>query len=171
MDRPGAPGRPVSFFIGKEVEHTPCWGAKTLFVVGLQKAEKIFGLTTKHKVNHIFLGANRSFNPKDDDEILEWAELTMKGLEAGFWVTLDFDVRWTQTVHDFGVMEEARFIPLISIQVPKVRDLGRFAVFKLDDTAFNGSNGGVWCFSVPDILRVSHGFTAWDAYKQDQPLD
>ena len=31
----------VNFFIGTEVEHTPQFGKKTLFVVGLQNYEEI----------------------------------------------------------------------------------------------------------------------------------
>ena len=37
----GVTSEGVNFFVGTEVEHTPQFGKKTLFVVGLQNYEEI----------------------------------------------------------------------------------------------------------------------------------
>ena len=39
MDRPGH--EQVDFFVGEEVEHTPAFGKRTLFVVGIQNTAEI----------------------------------------------------------------------------------------------------------------------------------
>ena len=39
----------VYFFIGTEVEHTPQFGKKTLFVVGLQNYEEIISIASERK--------------------------------------------------------------------------------------------------------------------------
>jgi hypothetical protein len=61
----------VKFFTGTEVEHTPAYGKKTLFVVGLQTAADIqdwlddFALHEDKSmhIEHIYFGANMSFPP------------------------------------------------------------------------------------------------------------
>ena len=58
----------VQFFTGTEVERTPAFGKQTLFVVGIQSAESI--ALNLQGCEHIFFGANHSFDPKDN---LEWA--------------------------------------------------------------------------------------------------
>ena len=53
----------IRFFIGTEVEHTPAFGKKTLFVVGIQSQELIEAAYIAHKCEHIYFGANQSFAP------------------------------------------------------------------------------------------------------------
>ena len=49
MERPGH--EDVKFFTGIEVEHTPAFGHKTLFVVGVQPVKDIAGLYTGSQVS------------------------------------------------------------------------------------------------------------------------
>ena len=68
MDRNYKDGnkKDVIFFIGTEVEGTPAYGLKTLFVVGLHSVEQI----KEHlhsDIDHIFFGANHSFNTKSQN--------------------------------------------------------------------------------------------------------
>ena len=56
----------VQFFTGTEVEHTPAYGMKTLFVVGVKNPTEIEA-HLKDDVKHIFFGANHSFKPKYND--------------------------------------------------------------------------------------------------------
>ena len=51
----------ITYFIGTEIEKTPAYGLKTLFVVGLQSVEQV----NEHlhaDISHIFFGANHSFD-------------------------------------------------------------------------------------------------------------
>jgi len=53
------------FFTGKEVEHTPAYGLKTLFVVDKQDATEIVEYARGYECSHVYLGANHSFNGVD----------------------------------------------------------------------------------------------------------
>ena len=43
----------VTYFIGTEIEHTPTYGMKTLFVVGMQRLEEVQELAKTNKVEAI----------------------------------------------------------------------------------------------------------------------
>ena len=44
----------VTFFVGTEVEHSPAYGMRTLFVVGIQDPARIVGLAQKKNCEHIY---------------------------------------------------------------------------------------------------------------------
>ena len=56
----------IIFFTGVEIEHTPAYGKKTLFVNGVQPVEDI--ALNLQGCEHIFFGANHSFNPQSYKE-------------------------------------------------------------------------------------------------------
>jgi succinate dehydrogenase/fumarate reductase-like Fe-S protein len=58
----------VSFFIGTEVEHTPAFGKRTLFVVGVQDAQIVIQEAKNNKIEHIYFGANQSFPAIDKND-------------------------------------------------------------------------------------------------------
>ena len=64
----------ITFFRGVEIEHTPAFGKETLFVVGMQDPEEVIELAMKNNVEHVYLGANQSFDLSDNDEILKQQE-------------------------------------------------------------------------------------------------
>ena len=151
----------VIFFTGTEVEHTPAYNQKTLFVVGIQSPTVITNIARERQCTHIYLGANQSFNPSND--------LAKKLLEEGFLVTLDFDVRYVSNVIEMTCNEHMNFIPQISVKIPYLRQLNYNATVKIDDTDFRASNPGVWCHSLHSLTdrRV---FTDWNQYTKDQPI-
>jgi hypothetical protein len=57
----------VDFFTGTEVERTPAFGKRTLFVVGVQSVDHIAAKMAG--CEHIFFGANHSFNPQSSLKI------------------------------------------------------------------------------------------------------
>ena len=63
----GVSDTPV-FFTGVEVEKTPAFGMKTLFVTGIQDFNEVMEHYTYQQCEHIFFGANHSYNPKNADE-------------------------------------------------------------------------------------------------------
>jgi hypothetical protein len=69
MDRPGHHN--TKLFVGTEVEHSPAYGQKTLFVVGIQENDLIEAAVIAHKCTHIYFGANQSF-PKIDTNNADW---------------------------------------------------------------------------------------------------
>jgi hypothetical protein len=88
-------------------------------------------------------------------------------LEDGYWCTLDVDVSYVQDLHQWGLVEKQRFIPMISVKLPGLLSLGYNATIKLDDTDFNATNPGVWCHAVHDLIPTTK-FTNWDQYTSDE---
>jgi hypothetical protein len=80
----------VEFFKGTEVERTPAFGKKTLFVVGIQPIDSI--IAHMHGQEHIFFGANHSFNPKTPEEWRKWESMITYFLERGRLCTLDIPI-------------------------------------------------------------------------------
>lgn len=163
----------VTFFVGTEVEKTPAYGKRTLFVVGVHPAETVAKLADDHHCEHIFVGANQSFNPKSGSNILDtmagWDEMIQPLLEKGYLVTLDFDVRFSEVVLDSMYCEFDNFIPQISVKIPCIKQFNYNTMIKIDDRDFKASNPGVWCHRLHDLMDADR-FTDWRDYGKDEPL-
>lgn len=164
----------IAFFTGIEVEHTPAHGAKTLFVIGIQDIARIKAHVESERCEHIYLGANQSFNPGiwqdgGSHESDAWDEMIRNVLDLGFLVTLDFDVKHIEWVCEGGYVENNNFIPQISVKIPYIGLLGYNATLKIDDKDFDSTNPGVWCHPVHSLMSRSV-FTDWKKYKKDKPL-
>lgn len=160
----------IKFFTGVEIEKTPAYDMKTLFVVGVQEFRAIHTLATANKCTHIYFGANQSF-PRlatdDADAWRPWERMIDQCLEEGYWCTLDFDVSVVQGVLEMPVIGHRRFIPQISVKLPYLQQLGYNATLKIDDIDFEASNPGVWCHRLRD-LTTTETFTDWDQYGKDE---
>jgi len=156
----------VTYFVGDEIERTPAFGMKTLFVVGIQKVEEIISLAELYKCQHIYFGANQSYAPESADEMFVWDHMIMECLTEGYWCTLDFDAQWVEDVIEGGMVEQHRFIPQISVKLPYLTQLGYNATLKIDDKDFAATNPGVWCHRLRD-LTTTDSFTTWDEYSKD----
>lgn len=160
----------VTYFVGTEVEKTPAYKMKTLFVTGIQPVDEIILLAKENSCTHIYLGANQSFDPEGEPTAHDaWANLTINLLKSAenFWVTLDFDVIYVSWVHEYGACEYRRFIPQISVKIPHLTLLNYNATIKIDDVDFEASNPGVWVHPLRSLLDESK-FTDWDQYGQDK---
>lgn len=165
----------VKFFYGTEVEHTPAYGKYTLFVVGIQSKQDIaLALTAgSEPVEHIYFGANMSFPKIDVNNGAEWAKwetMIYHFLYKGYWCTLDIDVSCTEGLLESGLCEQHQFIPMISVKLPYVQQLGYNATIKLDDKDFAATNPGVWCHSLHTLMKRDMVFTDWSKYTQDKVL-
>ena len=171
IDRPyqDKPTTGVKYFVSTEVEKTPAYGLKTLFVVGLQNRATVLNLIKEHEVEHVFLGANQSFFPHNADDLSEWEIFLGTVLESGVMVTLDFDVIFIAEVYGFGFTSHFNFIPLISIKIPHVDKLNYNACIKIDDVGFESTNFGVWVHRVQDLMD-SRSYTPWSEYKNDKVI-
>lgn len=158
----------TNFFIGTEVEHTPAYGQRTLFVVGIQSVEEILTRALNNKCPHIYLGANQSFDPENNFE--EWEQLAISLLSEGIWVTLDIDIQHVQWLNDSVIVSYETFIPMISAKIPHISNLNYNATLKIDDVDFKATNPGVWCHSVHSLMDRAK-FTDWTKYTSDQVID
>jgi hypothetical protein len=166
MDRPGHDK--ATIFTGIEVERTPQYRERTVFVVGVQNVNEIENTATKFGSTHVYLGANHSFPRNADAESWGYYEGMAKYfLKRDFWVTLDLDIAEVEGLLESGLTEYRRFIPMISAKLPYIDQLGYNAVLKLDDRDFDHSNFGVWCHRIHD-LKSRTVFTEWDDYKDDE---
>lgn len=157
----------ASFFVGVEVEKTPAYNMKTLFVVGLHSPEIIEKLANDRDIEHIYLGANHSFNTSN---IMTWEALAKYLLDKEFWVTLDFDLKYMEDVLEMLLVENNRFIPQVSVKMPYARLLGYNACVKIDDKDFNATNEGVWVHQLHDLMDRNK-FTDWSKYGTDEIIE
>jgi hypothetical protein len=164
----------VRFFFGKEVEHTPAYDMDTLFVVGVQAVKDIDDALARstYQTDHIYFGANMSFpNPPVNDFHTwnSWEDMICPFLEAGIWCTLDLDVKSVEGLLESRMIEYHHFIPMISVKLPYIKQLGYNATIKLDDRDFAATNPGVWCHSL-HTLQNREVFTPWSKYTKDEVL-
>lgn len=160
----------VVYFIGTEIEHTPALGMKTLFVVGVQDSHDIYNFAQEHQCQHIYFGANQSFNPVTYDDWEQWDSMVMELLNQGYWCTLDLDVKHVPALHESPLCESRRFIPQISVKIPYLHLLNYNATIKIDDVGFSATNPGVWCHDLSKLTNRKY-FTGWDAYTNDKVIE
>lgn len=158
----------ANFFIGNEVEHTPAFGLKTLFVVGYQTIEAIqHRLDTEEDITHIFFGANHSFNPQYLGSWVSWDHTIKHFLENGKTCSLDIPIT---AVSEFNtkttLCSYTNFIPQIRIPVANIKDWSYNTMIKIDDIGFNLTNPGVWSHSLHK-LQDDTVFTSWTDYNND----
>jgi hypothetical protein len=160
----------TNFFYGIEVEHTPAYGKKTLFVVGVQSVDDI--AANLNGCEHIYFGANQSFpniNINDAVRWKQWENMIKHFLDRDYLCTLDIDVQYVEGMLEGGFTEYHNFIPMISVKLPYLQQLGYNAIIKIDDKDFKSTNPGVWCHSLHNLL-TRETFTDWSQYTKDKVL-
>jgi hypothetical protein len=161
----------VSFFYGVEVEHTPAYGKPTLFVVGVQKSEDIAAALTSgpHPVEHIFFGANHSFDPQNNLDWSRWEGMIGWFLSKGYLCSLDIPITAVADFNDSGLCEFRNFIPQMRVRIPSTKLWNYNTMLKIDDVDFDATNPGVWTHSLHSLMSRDT-FTSWDEYSKDQPV-
>ena len=157
----------VTFFIGTEVEHTPAYGLRTLFVTGIQPVENI--ALNLQGCDHIFFGANHSFNPKTYEEHKLWEEMILFFLNKDYLCSLDIPFNQVEEFHEGGLCERDNFIPQIRVPIPYIRLWNYNTMLKIDDKDFKATNPGVWSHSLHKLMDRDN-FTDWSQYKNDKVL-
>jgi hypothetical protein len=159
----------IIYFTGYEVEHTICYGMKTLFVVGTPPLNEILQQAENAgDIKHIYFGTSQSFNPKSNsfEEYKAWNEIIIGCLNKQFWVSLDFDVKHIDGVLESGYNEHDKFVPMISVKLPYISELNYNATLKLDDRTWGSTNPGVWTHHLQSLMNKDK-FTFWDQYTDD----
>jgi hypothetical protein len=160
----------ITFFTGIEIEKTPAYGMKTLFVVGVHDDQIITTMAQNNDCTHIYFGANQSFKTEGTNDAQNWRmweDMIYVCLEQGYWCTLDLDVSEVEGLLESGLVEKRQFIPQISVKLPYLQQLGYNATIKIDDKDFKATNPGVWCHNLHDLLGRDR-FTSWDQYGKDE---
>lgn len=159
--------------MGTEVEYSPAYGQKTLFIVGIQSQELIDAAAIAHKCTHIYFGANQSFpsGRVTSSDWTRWKNMIIPFLMKGYWCTLDIDVGDVEDLLESGLTENNQFIPMISVKLPYIQQLGYNATIKLDDKDFAATNPGVWCHSLHNLMKRDMIFTDWSKYTKDEIIN
>jgi hypothetical protein len=165
----------VIFFVGTEIERTPAFGMKTLFVTGIQDVNTILEHYRSKGCEHIFFGANHSFHPgtnfpADADAWDEWDNMIKYFLDQGIPCTLDLPYSHAEALLESILIEQDNFIPQIRIPLPYIKQYNYNTTIKLDDKDFNATNPGVWCHSLHDLMDRSK-FTDWAKYGLDEIIN
>lgn len=156
----------IVFFTGKEVEHTPAYGMDTLFVTGIQPTSEITS-RLQQVGQHIFFGANHSFNPQSPEEWKAWEAMITHYLDMGYLCSLDIPLSAVEEFNDGPLNEYDNFIPQIRVPIPYIKLWNYNTMIKIDDKDFKATNPGVWSHSLHD-LKDRTKFTPWSAYKDDK---
>jgi len=160
----------VEFFTGVEIEKTPAYGMKTLFVTGIHSYAKVKQHIANEQIEHVFFGANHSYNPTTAEEFDIWDTMIGVFLKEGVLCSLDIpstiNMEWFM---DGGLIEYNNFIPQIRVVIPYVEQWNYNTMVKIDDKGFNASNPGVWCHSLHDLMDRNK-FTDWSKYGLDKVL-
>jgi len=158
--------KPVSFFIGTEVEKTDAFGMKTLFVVGNHPADTILKVLEDSLADAIYVGANQSISNLHS----AWKGLILANQlrrETGLVVTLDIPVECSIMRSMYPELF-TDIITMISVPIPRASADGRVFI-KIDDIGFAESNPGVWVHSL-DALTSDDSFTEWNEYTKDEVI-
>ena len=113
--------------------------------------------------------AHANINTNDAVRWERWENMIGPFLDKGYLCTLDIDVGCVEGLLESGLCESRNFIPMISVKLPYIRQLGYNATLKLDDKDFAATNPGVWCHSVHK-LQSRTAFTDWSKYIKDETL-
>ena len=167
----------VNFFVGNEIEHTPAFGMRTLFVTNVQPVQEIqdwlddfaaYEDKSKH-IKHIFFGANHSFDPVSTLDWKSWEDMISYFLDRDYLCSLDIPLSAVEEFNDGGLNDYDNFIPQIRVPVPYIKLWNYNTMLKIDDKDFRATNPGVWCHSLHNLKDRSK-FTPWDAYSNDTIL-
>jgi hypothetical protein len=155
------------FFTGVEVEKTPAFGMKTLFVTGTHPCDVIQKHYDDEQCEHIFFGANHSFEPLNEQDWTSWERMIKAFLTAGKLCSLDIPISYAEDFLESGLTEYENFIPQLRVPLPYVKQWNYNTMLKIDDKDFKASNPGVWCHSLHDLMDRNK-FTDWSKYGSDK---
>ena len=159
----------MCYFVGHEVEKTPAYGKKTLFIEGIQDTKEIVAFFAKEQCEHLFFGANHSFQPSAPDEWTAWEDMIIEFLKEGYLCSLDIPVKFAEEFLEGPLVEYNNFIPQLRVPVPYVKQWNYNTMLKIDDKDFKATNPGVWCHRLHNLLD-DEKFTDWAEYGLDKPL-
>jgi hypothetical protein len=157
----------VQFFTGIEIEHTPAFGKLTLFVTGIHPVEEI--ASNLNGAEHIFFGANHSFNPQTPEEWDQWQDMIQFFLDKDYLCSLDIPLNQVEEFNDGGLNECDNFIPQIRVPIPYIKLWNYNTMLKIDDKDFKATNPGVWSHSLHTLMDRGK-FTDWAQYKNDKAI-
>lgn len=141
--------------INVEQENTPAKGAKTLYVVGRNHdKDELLEMSRLHGCGQIRFGARGSFAPNTNEEWIEWDKFVSYFLNQNIFISVELDVKYAEEMLENGWTEHNNFIPLVTVNLPYINQLGYNAVVRIADNG-KKTNTGVWCHQLHDLMDRS----------------
>ena len=151
----------VKYTIGAEVEHTPAFSKKTLFVEGLPSSIEVARIALAEKVQHV------RFSPRTADH--NWDRLLTDVLDLGLWATLEYPAAFHpvfQLELSKGVLQSRRYVPLINVKLHDLAASGTNLSIKFE----SDTNPGNWTLNCSDLMD-SNKYTSWEDYESRVEYD
>lgn len=156
----------VVYAVGSEVEHSPVFSMKTLFVNGIRNVSQMVEFAKEHGCKHICLGAYNSFQKSK-----KWNDVIRELLETGIYVSFHYHAdahEFLLETLDTVVWGHPYFIPVIVVNLPHVLDLSKNLMLKINDED-RGSNLGVWSSPMREVLD-SNRFASWADFENRETV-
>lgn len=128
----------------------------------------------KHKYDpHIIFGIDNSFQIPEahigfDYNIIDrWESLFEDIMKEDYWITLEFDPKYVNVVHEMNVSDYQRFIPIVNVKIPYIQALGYNACVKIDSDNWGEENPGIWLHRAHSLVDPKN-FHEWQhVYDKD----
>ncbi len=150
----------MTFYIGPEVNQTPAFSKRTLFVEDFQDTKVIESTAREYKTPHISLAAKNTFSLE-----YEWNSQLTALLDRGFMVTLEYPAELhSRLMLDLSrsVMQSRNFVPLPRVDIKGMSTLNPNLTLKIDDE----SGDGVWAMHYHQIMD-SNRYTASSEFQME----
>jgi len=123
-----------NFSISKERLNTVARNKKTLYVTGIQDVNTVVKYFNKYDCDHIYFGANASFDVCSEDECIHWESMIFYFLRKDILCSLEIPVDVNTYLTDSNLNEFHNFIPLIKVSIPNLHLWNYNTSLKLDDS-------------------------------------
>lgn len=159
----------VVYYVGENVEKTLAYGHRTLFLNEYRPPQMCIDIAKDRSCTHIYIGANGTFKPKNNEEWAEYDVFVEAVTAAGFLVTMEHNLTQSAWFLDSCFADNIMVIPVLSVEIPYISQYGNQACIKITDKSFGETNPGVWVHSYNDITKTD-AFTHWSKYNKDQAV-
>jgi len=140
---------------------------RVLLVEGVAPFSAVLEEANSAECDSVRFGVNKTFTPESHAEYEEW-DAMIKGVlrNSTLAVSLEFDVRYAEDVLEFGWDENHRFTSIISVCLPYLRQFGVNTRVRIDDTAVQKTNPGIWTHYLHDLTHP-RDMTDWDNARRE----
>ncbi len=130
---------------------------RTLYVEGTVDSKTLNDYIEQEGIEAICFGTKGSFVPHDEVIMAEWIDMMQEMLDHDSrpLVALEYDPVFHTDVLETVLVENPRFIPIIMLRLPYIRQLPYHAAICISDNLDVQTNPGTWTHNVHDLTATS----------------
>jgi hypothetical protein len=155
------------YVMGDEVENTPAYGKKSLFITSVADYDLIEQMAKDHNIKQLyfeFIWAIDNHPNAIPKVIKDFRKALKYFLDKGYLCGLDTPAEYAEKFADLHKYKN--LINNIAIDIPKLDKYNDNTVVKLRDAKFGGDNGGVYVTPLNKIM-TDKNFTSWGDFGPD----